>query len=198
MFTGIIEEIGEVRSIEDLGEDVRLHIAGPIVTSDAKFGDSISVNGVCLTVSSPPSGGQFSADVMPESLRRSDLGGLTDGSPVNLERAALVGSRLDEHIVQGHVDGVGTLVSRNPGPRWDDLLFELPAELARYVVGKGSITVSGVSLTVTSVTDTTFGVSLIPTTLAVTTLGRLAPGDKVNLEVDVIAKYVERLLEARS
>lgn len=201
MFTGIVEEIGQITAIDDHGTDIRLRIHGPEVTSDAKPGDSISVNGVCLTVAEPdptlePT--EFSADVMPESLRLTDLGDLAVGSAVNLERAALVGGRLDGHIVQGHVDGVGTLLSRNPGPRWDDLIIEIPAELSRYIVQKGSITVSGISLTVTEVTDTTFGLSLIPTTLEVTTLGTAQVGDRLNLEVDVIAKYVERLLEARS
>lgn len=201
MFTGIVEEIGQITALEDHGTDIRLRIHGPKVMSDAKPGDSISVNGVCLTVAGSdqtlePT--EFNADVMPESLRLTNLGDLTVGSAVNLERAALVGGRLDGHIVQGHVDGVGTLLSRNPGPRWDDLVFEIPAELSRYIVQKGSITVSGVSLTVTEVTDTTFGLSLIPTTLEVTTLGAAQVGDRVNLEVDVIAKYIERLLEARS
>ncbi len=201
MFTGIVEEVGQIVAIEDHGTDIRLRIHGPLVTSDAKTGDSISVNGVCLTVTEPdptlePT--EFSADVMPESLRFTTLGDLVVGSPVNLERAALVGGRLDGHIVQGHVDGVGAVLSRNPGPRWDDIVIEIPAELSRYIVHKGSITVSGVSLTVTEVTDTTFGLSLIPTTLEVTTLGTAQVGDRVNLEVDVIAKYVERLLEARA
>ena len=199
MFTGIVEEVGQITAIDDHGTDIRLRIRGPLVTSDAKHGDSISVNGVCLTVTDLESGsGEFSADVMPESLRLTNLGDLVVGSPVNLERAALVGGRLDGHIVQGHVDGVGAILSRDPGPRWDNIMIELPAELSRYVVQKGSITVSGVSLTVTEVTDTSFGLSLIPTTLEVTTLGAAQVGDRVNLEVDVIAKYVERLLEARA
>lgn len=199
MFTGIVEEVGQITAIDDHGTDIRLRIRGPLVTSDAKHGDSISVNGVCLTVTDLESGsGEFSADVMPESLRLTNLGDLVVGSPVNLERAALVGGRLDGHIVQGHVDGVGAILSRDPGPRWDNIMIELPAELSRYVVQKGSITVSGVSLTVTEVTDTCFGLSLIPTTLEVTTLGAAQVGDRVNLEVDVIAKYVERLLEARA
>lgn len=199
MFTGIVEEVGQITAIDDHGTDIRLRIRGPLVTADAKHGDSISVNGVCLTVTDLESGsGEFSADVMPESLRLTNLGDLVVGSTVNLERAALVGGRLDGHIVQGHVDGVGTILSRDPGPRWDNIVIELPAELSRYVVQKGSITVSGVSLTVTEVTDTSFGLSLIPTTLDVTTLGAAQVGDRVNLEVDVIAKYVERLLEARA
>lgn len=199
MFTGIVEEVGQITAIDDHGTDIRLRIRGPLVTSDAKHGDSISVNGVCLTVADLESGsGEFSADVMPESLRLTTLGDLVVGSQVNLERAALVGGRLDGHIVQGHVDGVGTILSRDPGPRWDNIVIELPVELSRYVVQKGSITVSGVSLTVTEATDSHFGLSLIPTTLEVTTLGAAQVGDRVNLEVDVIAKYVERLLEARA
>ncbi|MBD9700411.1 riboflavin synthase [Flavimobilis sp. GY10621] len=199
MFTGIVEELGAVVASEDLGTDARLTIRGPLVTSTAAHGDSIAVNGVCLTVTTlDAEAGTFGADVMPETLRLTQLGALRPGDPVNLERAALVGGRLDGHIVQGHVDGVGRLLSRTPGERWDDLVVEAPADVLRYVVHKGSITVSGVSLTVTYVDDETFGVSLIPTTLAATTLGALAPGDAINLEVDVVAKYVERLLGARA
>ena len=199
MFTGIVEELGAVVASEDLGTDARLTIHGPLVTSSAAHGDSIAVNGVCLTVTTlDAAAGTFGADVMPETLRLTQLGSLRPGDPVNLERAALVGGRLDGHIVQGHVDGVGRLRSRTPGERWDDLVVEAPADVLRYVVRKGSITVSGVSLTVTHVDDDAFGVSLVPTTLAATTLGTLAPGDPVNLEVDVVAKYVERLLGARA
>lgn len=200
MFTGIVEEIGTITAIErpgGPGGDVVLTVAGPLVTSDASLGDSIAVSGVCLTVTSLP-GGAFTADVMPESLTRTSLGALVPGSRVNLERAVRADTRLGGHIVQGHVDAVASLRSRAPGPRWDDLVFDAPAEVTRYVAEKGSIAVSGVSLTVTSVTDTTFGVSLIPTTLEATILGDLVPGDAVNIEVDVIAKYVERLLGARS
>lgn len=199
MFTGIVEELGAVVASEGLGTDARLTIRGPLVTSTAAHGDSISVNGVCLTVTTlDAAAGTFGADVMPETLRLTQLGTLRPGDPVNLERAALVGGRLDGHIVQGHVDGVGRLRSRTPGERWDDLVVEAPADVLRYVVHKGSITVSGVSLTVTHVDDDSFGVSLIPTTLAATTLGALVPGDAVNLEVDVVAKYVEKLMGARA
>jgi riboflavin synthase len=193
MFTGLVEEQGTVVAIEPLGDSVRLTLRGPLVTADASHGDSIAVNGCCLTVTDLAEGA-FTADVMAESLARTSLGDLAVGSPVNLERAAAVGDRLGGHIVQGHVDGVGSLVSRTPSEHWDVLRFSLPDELARYVVEKGSITVSGVSLTVVDVTDDSFSVSLIPTTLADTTLGSLAPGDRVNLEVDIVAKYVERLL----
>lgn len=193
MFTGIVEEIGTVVGIEHRDGDARLTLRGPLVTSGTRRGDSIAVEGVCLTVTDLVDG-TFAVDVMPETLRRSTLGGLEPGRPVNLERAARADGRLDGHIVQGHVDGVGTLLDRRPGPRWDDMVIGCPADLARYVAEKGSIAVSGVSLTVTHVVDDRFGVSLIPTTLAATTLGQLVVGDRVNLEVDIIAKYVERLL----
>lgn len=195
MFTGIVEELGTVRSIElaDGGTDAVLTVEGPLAASDARLGDSIAVDGVCLTVTGVD-GDAFTAEVMPETLRRSTLGRLATGSRVNLERALPAGGRLGGHVVQGHVDGVATLVSRTPGPRWDDLAFGAPAALTRYVAEKGSIALSGVSLTVTWVSDDGFGVSLIPTTLAATTLGGLVPGDPVNVEVDVLAKYVERML----
>ena len=198
MFTGLIEEVGAVVAIDtapagaDDG-DARLTICGPLVTSDAAPGDSIAVSGVCLTVAALGDG-TFTADVMPESLRRTALGTLAVGGPVNLERAVRADGRLGGHVVSGHVDGVGHIVSRDPGPRWDDVVVSLPAGLAGYVAEKGSITLSGVSLTVTHVGADSFGVSLIPTTLAATTLGALTVGDPVNLEVDMIAKYVERLL----
>ncbi len=197
MFTGIVEELGTVVALEPGdgdGSDARLRVAGPLVTSDARLGDSIAVSGVCLTVSELPGDGSFVADVMPETLRRSSLGDLAAGDGVNLERALAVGGRYGGHVVQGHVDGVGVVRSRRPGPRWDDVEVTLDPSLARYVAEKGSITVSGVSLTVTHVGEDVFGVSLIPTTLRETTLGTLAPGARVNLEVDVLAKYTERLL----
>lgn len=197
MFTGIVEEVGTVVAVERGAADVRLRLHGPTVSAGARLGDSIAVDGVCLTVTGIDPDGTFTADVMPETLRRSALGGAQEGSRVNLERALRADGRLDGHLVQGHVDGVGHLVSREPGERWDDLVFALPVELARYVAEKGSIAVSGVSLTVTAVGDDRFGVSLIPTTLEATTLGALTPGDPVNLEVDVLAKYVERLLGSR-
>jgi riboflavin synthase len=193
MFTGLVEERGTVVGIESLGDSVRLTLRGPLVTSDASHGDSIAVNGCCLTVSALD-GDVFTADVMDESLRRTSLGDLSVGSSVNLERAVTAGARLGGHIVQGHVDGVGSLLERTPSDHWDVLRFSLPPELARYLVQKGSITVSGVSLTVVEVTEDTFTVSLIPTTLADTILGSLVLGDRVNLEVDIVAKYVERLL----
>ncbi len=195
MFTGIVEELGELVALEDLGQDARIVVRGPLVTSDARLGDSIAVDGVCLTVTAIDDG-TFSADVMPETLTHTTLGGLVAGAGVNLERALQAGARLGGHAVQGHVDGVGTIVARTPGARWDDVDIEVPDALARYLARKGSITISGVSLTVTHVTGNVFGVSLIPTTLEATTLGDLKPGSQVNLEVDVMAKYVERLVAA--
>ncbi len=201
MFTGIVEELGEVIAQEDLGDATRMTISGPLVTSDAGHGDSIAVNGVCLTVVDVLPDGRFSADVMAETLHRSSLRALAPGSPVNLERAAAVNSRLGGHIVQGHVDGTGTVIARSPSQHWEIVRIGLPREIARYVVEKGSITVDGISLTVSALADDDdtewFEVSLIPTTLALTTLGRAAVGTPVNLEVDVIAKYVERLLGER-
>lgn len=173
-----------------------LTIHGPEVTSDASPGDSIAVNGVCLTVTERGDG-RFSADVMQETLHRSNLGVLTAGSPVNLERALKVSSRLGGHIVQGHVDGTGVVTERVPGTEWETVTFSLPAHLSRYVVEKGSIAVDGVSLTVVRCTDSSFTVSLIPTTLRETTLGLATVGTKVNIEVDTLAKYVERLLGDR-
>ncbi|HEY7719295.1 MAG TPA: riboflavin synthase [Pedococcus sp.] len=195
MFTGIVEELGEVVAV-DVGEDsARLTVRGPLVTSDATHGASIAVNGVCLTVVEH-GGGTFTVDVMAETLRRTGLGALRPGDPVNLERAMAAGGRFGGHVVQGHVDGTGTVLERVPGDRWEVVRIGLPADLARYVVTQGSVTVDGTSLTVASVDDRSFTVSLIPTTLELTTLGRRAAGDVVNLEVDVLAKYVERLLGA--
>ena len=194
MFTGIVEELGEVVDKDDLGDSARFTIQGPVVTADAGHGDSIAVNGVCLTVVEVLPGGQFTADVMGETLSRSSLGRLAAGSAVNLERAAAVNSRLGGHIVQGHVDGTGKILSRSPSENWEVIRIGLPAELTRYVVEKGSITVDGISLTISALGDDWFEVSLIPTTRELTTLGPAQAGDPVNLEVDVIAKYVERLI----
>lgn len=194
MFTGIVEELGEVTAVENLGDSSRFRLRGPAVTEGAKHGDSIAVNGVCLTVVDLEEGGEFTADVMAETLNRSGLGALAPGARVNLERPMAVGDRLGGHIVQGHVDGTGTIVERKPSEHWEIVKVSLPADLTRYVVEKGSITVDGVSLTVVDAGADYFTISLIPTTLALTTLGIKEPGDPVNLEVDVIAKYVERLL----
>jgi riboflavin synthase len=195
VFTGIVEEIGEVLSVWESAEVVVLTVRGPTVTADARHGDSIAVNGVCLTVIDPDGStdSTFTVELVPETLKRSSLSAVAAGARVNLERAVPVGGRLGGHIVQGHVDGVATLLRRTPGERSDELVFALPADLARYVALKGSIAVDGVSLTVAGVTDDTFTVALIPTTLEHTTLGFREPGDIVNLEVDVVAKYVERL-----
>lgn len=196
MFTGIVEELGEVTAVADLGDSVRLSVRGPVVTADARPGDSIAVNGVCLTVVRTGDGA-FTADVMRETLDRSSLGALREGSPVNLERPTRLDGRLGGHLVQGHVDGTGTLLERTPSEHWELVRVSLPSDLARYVVHKGSITVDGVSLTVAELDHDSFTVSLIPTTLELTTLGSKVPGDPVNLEVDVVAKYVERLLGER-
>ncbi|WP_225802798.1 riboflavin synthase [Streptomyces sp. NK15101] len=193
MFTGIVEELGEVVAVEQLEDASRFRLRGPLVTEGAQHGDSIAVNGVCLTVVEFGDG-EFTADVMAETLKRSSLGALEVGSRVNLERPMAVGGRLGGHIVQGHVDGTGTILERTPSEHWELVKVGLPAHLSRYVVEKGSITVDGVSLTVVEVADDWFTISLIPTTLDLTTLGIKRSGDPVNLEVDVIAKYVERLL----
>jgi len=196
MFTGIIEELGTVAGIELGSASAVLRIEGPLVVSDATHGASIAVNGVCLTVTEHDATG-FTVDVMAETLERSSLGALAPGDRVNLERAMPADGRFGGHVVQGHVDGIATITARTPGDRWETVDFSLPPGLAAYVVEKGSITVDGVSLTVAHVGEDSFGVSLIPTTLELTTLGHRGVGDVVNLEVDVIAKYVERLLGHR-
>jgi riboflavin synthase len=197
MFTGIVEELGEVVAIEDLGDAARLTVRGPQVTADARNGDSIAINGVCLTVTSTTDD-TFTADVMRETLDRSSLGAVSPGTPVNLERSVRLADRLGGHLVQGHVDGTGEVIRRSPAEHWDVVRISLPPDLDRYVVHKGSITVDGISLTVSALGDQSetpwFEVSLIPETLKRTTLGTRQPGDPVNLEVDVIAKYVEKLL----
>jgi riboflavin synthase len=218
VFTGIVEEIGEVAAVRRTDEVLELTVRGPTVSSDARHGDSIAVSGVCLTVTAVEAaadstaadstavdstavdstadgpGGTFRVELVPETLARTSLAGVRAGTRVNLERAVAVGGRLGGHIVQGHVDGIGSLLQRDPGVRSDELRFSLPAHLTRYVVEKGSITVDGVSLTVAGTDGATFSVALIPTTLTHTTLGSCAVGDTVNLEVDVVAKYVERLM----
>ncbi|WP_341361121.1 riboflavin synthase [Georgenia sp. M64] len=193
MFTGLIDEVGTVRGRSDADGAAVLSLTAATVLDGLREGDSVAVAGVCLTVTALDADG-FTADVMPETLRRTTLGSLTPGRGVNLERALAADGRLGGHLVQGHVDGVGTVLARRPGPRWDEVDVSVPAALARYVAEKGSITVEGVSLTVTAAREDSFGVALIPTTLGATTLGTLAVGDPVNLEVDVLAKYVERLL----
>ena len=197
MFTGIVEELGSVVGVEPQGDAVRLRIRGPVVTSDAVHGASIAVNGVCLTVVEHGDG-EFTADVMQETLDRSSLGALAAGSTVNLERPVTLEARLGGHLVQGHVDGTGTILARTPSEHWEVVRVSLPDDLGRYVVEKGSITVDGVSLTVVEAARDSFTVSLIPTTLGLTTLGSKSVGDPVNLEVDVVAKYVERMLQWRT
>ena len=193
MFTGIVEELGTVESIEDQGDARRLTIRAGTVLADAGLGDSISVNGCCLTVASRTEQ-TWTADVMQETLAKTSLGAVSPGDPVNLERAVTADKRLGGHIVQGHVDGVGTVTSRTPSEHWELVEVTMPADLGRYLVDKGSITVDGVSLTVVETSGDRFTVSLIPETLARTTLGARRPGDPVNLEVDILAKHVEKLL----
>ena len=194
MFTGLVEEIGVVDTLEQLEDAVRIAVRAPKVTEDASPGDSIAVDGVCLTVVDNVAG-VFTADVMRETLDRSRLGTYSEGSKVNLERALAAGQRMGGHIVQGHVDGVAEVVSRTPSQHWEVVRFTLPANLGRYVVEKGSITVNGTSLTVSAVGDDFFEVSLIPTTLRDTTAGDLTVGDPVNLEVDIVAKDVEKMVQ---
>jgi riboflavin synthase len=197
MFTGIVEELGRVAAIQVLPDNaIRITIEGPTVLSDANLGDSICVNGVCLTVAEQ-SGDQFTADVMSETINRTTIGDLLAGSQVNLERPVTLATRLGGHLVQGHVDAVGTVSAREHSENWDVVTITPPKELLKYVVEKGSITIDGTSLTVSAVTDSTFSVSLIPATLEKTTLGIRQIGDRVNLEVDVLAKYVEKLVAAQ-
>ena len=211
MFTGIVEDLGEVQAVEQLGDFARIHVLSEIAAADSRPGDSICVNGVCLTVTAllgaplraapppgappappgPPAG--FSADVMGETLARSSLREVTPGSRVNLERSVRLADRLGGHLMQGHVDGTAAVLSRSPQENWEVVRIALPADLARYVVHKGSIAVDGISLTVSAIAADWFEVSLIPETLKRTTLGAKQPGEHVNLEVDVIAKYVEKL-----
>jgi riboflavin synthase len=210
LFTGIVEDLGEVEAVEHLGDFARIHVRSAVVTQDARPGDSICVSGVCLTVTSlissrprpagesqePPSPAPlgFTADVMGETLRHSSLKSVAPGTKVNLERSVRLADRLGGHLVQGHTDGTATVISRDPQEHWEVVRIGLPESLARYIVHKGSVTVDGVSLTVSGIDDDWFEVSLIPETLKRTTLGLKQPGGEVNLEVDVVAKYVEKLL----
>lgn len=200
MFTGIVEEVGEVVALEQPADSAVLTVRASRITDDISHGASIAVNGVCLTVVGWEGDGdlRIAFDVMGETLRRSSLGALGVGDPVNLERAVRADSRLDGHVVQGHVDGTGTVLARTPGDNWETVRFGLGPDLARYVAEKGSIAVDGVSLTVSAVGPDWFEVGLIPETLRATTLGNKSEGDPVNLEVDVLAKYVARLLETRA
>jgi riboflavin synthase len=197
MFTGIIEELGSVKAIDVLPDAIRLTIEGPLVVSDVNRGDSISVSGACLTAVEHDAT-SFTADVMQETLKLTSLDGIKVGDPVNLERAMTAATRFGGHVVLGHVDGVGEVVSREPSENWEWVRVSIPKELMKYVVLKGSITLDGISLTVNELGDNWVGLSLIPETLAVTTLGSKKPGSKVNVEVDVMAKHIERLIEARN
>jgi riboflavin synthase len=197
MFTGIIEELGTVASVEVLPDSIRLAITGDLVRQDLSQGESISVNGVCLTAAEITSDG-FIADVMLETLNRSSLSGISQGESVNLERAMSGAGRFGGHVVQGHVDGVAEIISREPSANWEVVKVKIPAELSKYVVHKGSITFDGVSLTVNDISDNTVSLSLIPETLRLTTLGTKQVGDKLNVEADILAKHIEKLIEARS
>lgn len=197
MFTGIVEELGRVKAIELQADAMRLTIEGPLVVSDANRGDSIAVCGTCLTVVELDAT-SFTADVMQETLNLTSLAGIKVGDPVNLERAMTAATRFGGHVVQGHVDGLGEIISRTPSENWELVQVRIPKELMKYIVLKGSITIDGVSLTVNQVGEDFIGLSLIPETLALTTLGTKQPGDKVNVEADVMAKHIERLLEARN
>jgi len=204
VFTGIVEELGEVVGLDADGTSARIRIRGPLVTGGAVRGDSIAINGVCLTVTGVTDG-EFTADVMGETLARSSLGALRAGTPVNLERPLRPDGRLGGHLVQGHVDGTGTIAAREPARSAETVRISISPQLARYLIDKGSVAVDGISLTVYALGedggpagDPWFEVSLIPETLARTTLGRKQPGEVVNLEVDMIAKYVERLLAGRT
>jgi riboflavin synthase len=194
MFTGIVEELGRVAALEETSDAARLRVLG-CGLDDVSPGDSVAVNGVCLTAAQMHDDG-FTADVMRETLLRSTLGALASGDPVNLERAVTPTTRLGGHLVQGHVDGVATVTARRPAEHWEEVDLVLPETLSSYVVEKGSITLDGVSLTVVAIAGDTVTVSLIPETLRRTTLGSRAVGDRLNVEVDILAKYVEKLLSA--
>ena len=198
MFTGIVEEVGTIRELRSGGPGAVVDIACSEVVTDARLGDSINVNGCCLTVTTLPEAGGFTADLMGETLRRTALGALAPGAAVNLKRALRADGRLGGHLVQGHVDGVGTITAVEPLDSWTVVRITVPGHLRRYVVEKGSITVDGTSLTVIQTTADAFAVGLIPHTLSATSLRDRRVGDAVNLEVDVIAKYVEQMLRYRS
>jgi riboflavin synthase len=197
MFTGIIEELGTVAKVEVLEDSIRLGIKGTLVREDLAQGESVSVNGVCLTATEVTPEG-FIADVMLETLNRSSLSGIAEGERVNLERAMSGAGRFGGHVVQGHVDGVAEIISREPSANWEVVKVRIPSELAKYVVHKGSITFDGVSLTVNDISGDVVSLSLIPETLRLTTLGTKQAGDKLNVEADILAKHIEKLIEARS
>ena len=197
MFTGIIEELGTISGVKDLGDSIRLQVSGELVRSDLAQGESISVNGACLTAAELTKDG-FVADVMQETLNRTSLRGIAVGDKVNLERAMSGAGRFGGHVVQGHVDGVGEIISRQPSDNWEVVKVRIPSELGKYVVHKGSITFDGVSLTVNDISDDVVSLSLIPETLRLTTLGQKGVGAKLNVEADILAKHIEKLIEARS
>ena len=197
MFTGIVEELGTISGVNDLGDGIRLQISGKLVRSDLAQGESISVNGACLTAAELTADG-FVADVMLETLNRTSLRGIAFGDKVNLERAMSGAGRFGGHVVQGHVDGVGEIISRQPSDNWEVVKVRIPSELAKYVVHKGSITFDGVSLTVNDISEDVVSLSLIPETLRLTTLGQKGVGAKLNVEADILAKHIEKLIEARS
>jgi riboflavin synthase len=197
MFTGIVEELGTISGVEQLTDSIRLEVSGALVRSDLAQGESISVNGACLTAAELTGDG-FIADVMLETLNRTSLRGIAVGDKVNLERAMSGAGRFGGHVVQGHVDGVGEIVSREPSANWEVVKVRIPSELAKYVVQKGSITLDGVSLTVNDISDDVVSLSLIPETLRLTTLGKKGVGAKLNVETDILAKHIEKLIEARS
>ena len=197
MFTGIVEELGTISGVKDLGDSIRLQVSGELVRSDLAQGESISVNGACLTAAELTKDG-FVADVMLETLNRTSLRGIAVGDKVNLERAMSGAGRFGGHVVQGHVDGVGEIISRQPSDNWEVVKVRIPSELAKYVVHKGSITFDGVSLTVNDISEDVVSLSLIPETLRLTTLGQKGVGAKLNVEADILAKHIEKLIEARS
>jgi riboflavin synthase len=197
MFTGIIEELGIVTGVQELTDSIRLKVSGKLVRSDLAQGESVAVNGVCLTAAEITDQG-FVADVMLETLNRTSLRGIAEGDRVNLERAMSGAGRFGGHVVQGHVDGVAEIISREPSANWEVVKVKIPTELSKYVVHKGSITFDGVSLTVNDITNDVVSLSLIPETLRLTTLGTKNVGEKLNVEADILAKHIEKLIEARS
>jgi riboflavin synthase len=197
MFTGIVEELGTISGVETLNDSIRMRVSGKLVRSDLSQGDSVSVSGTCLTAAELTEDG-FIADVMLETLNRTSLSGLAEGDKVNLERAMSGAGRFGGHVVQGHVDGVAEIISREPSANWEVVKVRIPSDLTKYVVHKGSITFDGVSLTVNEISGDVVSLSLIPETLRLTTLGQKGVGAKLNVEADILAKHIEKLIEARS
>jgi riboflavin synthase len=197
MFTGIVEELGTISGVEVLNDSIRMQVSGKLVRSDLSQGDSVSVNGTCLTAAELTEDG-FVADVMLETLNKTSLSGIKEGDQVNLERAMSGAGRFGGHVVQGHVDGVAEIISREPSANWEVVKVRIPSDLTKYVVHKGSITFDGVSLTVNDISGDVVSLSLIPETLRLTTLGQKGVGAKLNVEADILAKHIEKLIEARS